>query len=795
MKVSILVLFCCCCVNKVVAQNQLTGSVRDGADGSPVPYATAALLRSDSSIVTGVMTGDDGRFVIENVTAGSYLLQVSFIGYEKEFRTVNVPSQSSVGEILLSESAGRLQEVVVTGRRALVVQQLDRVVVNVAGNMITSGLNIDDVLKRLPGLVVDESGNVKLNGRSATVYIDGRPTRLPPEQVTQMLRGMMGDVVDRVELIENPSSRYEAGLSLAIVNIRMKRDATLGINGTAQTGIGFTDYDFASRGGLNLNYRTKKLNIFGNYGYSNTPSQINLHQIRNYGGTMPVTYDHYSVRRASQPGHTLRAGMDWFVTPKQTIGFLFNGTFNERDGKINAQADIMRTGTSKIDSTELTDSKFTNKYSSQTYNLNYRLVIADNEELAVDADYGRVYNSTWQNMQSHDGSVSRSPTEFQYSGPRNIDILSLKMDYTKPVSTTATLETGFKTGQTITDNEILYENLIGGTWVNDNNQSNHFNYTERVSAAYTTYSQRLGKFSIMAGLRAEYTSVKGESFTMDTTFARSYLDWFPSAYVQYQLNDRHTLNLSYARKINRPEYSQLNPFRSYVDAYTIFSGNPNLNPSYSNTIGLRYSMGGYSANASYDIVNDLFSRDYVQDDVSHTMTNIPKNTGKRQGLTVSGFAPVQLTKWYSMQLSAQASWNMLDIYQAGERFQKDYLSANTSLQNTFTILPTLRAFLMVGWQKIGWQGILHFNDTKFMYAQIEKSFFDRRLNLTLSCNDPFKWGEVHGKMNFGNVNQTIKEVYNQRMTMLTVRYSFGSQQIRGARNRSVGIEEEMGRTR
>ncbi|MDR1379959.1 MAG: carboxypeptidase-like regulatory domain-containing protein, partial [Tannerella sp.] len=206
-KISICLVMFCACAGTVFAQHQLSGVVRDGTDGAPLPYATAALLRADSSVVTGVVTGDSGRFVINSVNPGNYLLQVSFIGYNKEYVRVNVPAQSDLGEIILAEDANLLGEVVVTGRRALVEQKIDRLVVNVRGNMITSGLNINDLLKQMPGLVVDVSGSVKLNGRDATVYIDGRPTRLPAEQVAQMLTGMMGDVVDRVELVDNPSSR------------------------------------------------------------------------------------------------------------------------------------------------------------------------------------------------------------------------------------------------------------------------------------------------------------------------------------------------------------------------------------------------------------------------------------------------------------------------------------------------------------------------------------------------------------------------------------------------------------
>ena len=787
------------CMLPAMAQYQLVGTIKDGTDASPVSYATAALLRSDSSIVTGMMSDLDGKFVIENVAAGNYLLQVSYIGYEKAYRHVNIPAQSDVGEIKLTVSATNLSEVVVTGRRALVEHRLDRLVVNVSGNIITSGLNIQDVLKQLPGLVVDQNGRVTFNGKPATIHIDGRPTRLPSDQVALMLSGMMGDMVDRVELVDNPSSRYEAGAGMAIINIRLKRDASLGLNGAAQMGMGFTEHDFASQGGLSLNYRSKKTNVYGNYGYINTPGHTDLYQTRGYGGTIPITYDQYSLSNDWEPSNTLRAGIDWFITPKQTIGFLFNGTFNKRDGDIAAKANIMQTGTSKVDSIELSNSKTNIKNRTQMYNLNYRLVIKEGEEITMDADYGNVYARSWQNMQRHyldaDGNEKRSPYEFQYQGPRNIDILSLKIDYEKSFSEKMRMEAGLKTGKTVTDNEILWENLINGSWETEFNQSNRFKYTERISAAYATFGYQFGKFSAMAGLRAEYTSLKGESATLDTTFTHSYLDWFPSAYAQYQINDKQVLNLSYSHRIGRPGYSMLNPFRSYVDAFTFRSGNPDLKPYYYNSITLRYGLESYSVSLSYSASNDLFVEEYIQDDVTHTMGIVQSNLGYSQGWSLRAFAPIKLTEWYTLNINTQASWYKDDTYHSGERFLNDFITAYTNLQHAFTIMPTMRANMQMIWLKTGWQGISEYKDLLYMNAQIEKSFLDRRLSLTLSCNDLFSSMISRTKINFVNINQTTKEDQNQRRIMLTARYNFGSQQIRGARNRSVGINEEMGRAR
>ncbi|MDR2234216.1 MAG: TonB-dependent receptor [Tannerella sp.] len=793
------VIFILISVSDVFSQGSVTGTVKDAKDGSPVAFATAALLRPDSVAITGAMTDDEGQFTIDNVAEGNYLLQVSFIGYEKSYRTVNVPAQSDAGEIFLNEEANVLTEVVITGRRALVEQRLDRVVVNVSGNMITAGLNINDLLKQMPGLVVDQDGGVKLNGRPATVYIDGRPTQLPPTQVAQMLTGMMGDVVDRVELIDNPSSRYEAGLSSAIINIRLKRDASLGINGTAQAGIGFSENDFASRGGLNLNYRSKKVNIFGNYGLYNIPFYSHLYQIRHYNGSVPLTYDQHTLSRTKFPVHTVRAGLDWFVAPKHTIGVLFNTSFNTQKGTSVGEALVTQTGSSVIDSTILSNAGIYAEFNSKMYNLNYRYDGEKSGVFTADLDYGSVYNLNEQEMQSRyrnaDGGELRPATVFRYSGPRNIDIYSFKSDYTKPLSDISNLEAGLKMGQTVTDNEIVYENLYGGIWVNDPNQSNRFKYTEQISAAYLTYNYRFGKFSAMVGLRAEYTETKGESVTMDTTFTHQYFDWFPSSYLQYEINEKQTLNLSYSRKINRPGYSMLNPFRSFSDPFTYQNGNPDLKPEYRNQATLRYNYGRYSVTLNYSIVTDVFSQDFIQDDENRTMGITQNNIGKHQQWYFGIYAPVQVVKWYSLNVSADVSYIMADTRHSGEKFLKNYWRVYGSLFHNFNFSSSFKANMQMIWSRPPWNGAMHMDDYWMMNAQMEKTFMDNRFSLSLSCNDIFSSLKVKGQMNFANINQSIVQDQQNRQLMLTVRYSFGSQQIRGARNRSVGIEEEMGRAR
>ena len=789
------------CMFTATAQHQLSGTIKDGADGSPVPYATAALLRPDSTAITGVMSGDDGKFVLNDLAAGNYLLQVSFIGYQREYRNVNVPAQSELGDIELTESATRMQEVIVSANRPLVQMKLDRIVVNVSGNVVTTGLNINEVLRNLPGLYVDGEGTVTLYGRVTAVYINGRPTRLPASQVAQLLNGMQGDQVDRIELIANPSARYEADKGSSIVNIILKRDPSLGINGSVSTSVGYTEFDWLFREGLNLNYRSQKLNIFGNYGYNYQPYVTDIYQRKNFTNKdLPVTYAQQTRMRFVAPNHTLRAGIDWFVTQKQTIGFLFTGTLNNNRTNSLSNAEIMPLDVARVDSTVLSNTISEGGGTSQMYNLNYRLLTnTEGEELSMDLDYGRVTGDGRQNLQSRYfdilGFEQREKEEFRHNSLSDYNIFSLSIDYARPFSDKSSLQAGVKTGYTKADNSQMYDNLLAEQWVNDESRSNSFDHKEQVSAAYATYSRKFGKFSAMAGLRAEYTATNSVSLTMDTAFTRSYLDFFPNAYLQYQFSDMQSINLSYARRIMRPGYSQLNPFRFHTDAFNYQSGNLELNPVYQHTIILSYRYKKLTVNAIYSKFDNVISQEWIQDDETHVTEVILKNNSKRSAYTVFAQLPVSVSKKYTITAYTRNTLFDQNSWYNGEPFNKKYYGGGHGLLNSFTVLPTLRINANISFDVFGWNGISHYGSEWYMDVFIDKTFLNNKLRVALNCVDLFKTRKINATTRFQNVDQVLKQNNHQRTTILAVSYSFGSQQIRAARNRSSGIEEEIGRTR
>ena len=786
-------------LGQVYGQSKLTGTIYEETTQLPIPYASVALMSQDSTIIKGTIADADGKFIIDNIIPNQYILQGSFIGFEKYNLSIDIEGQNELYDIVLRESSFVMDEIVIKGQRPFMVQKVDRIVINVAENIPVSGLSVNDLLKFLPGLIVDNSGNISLYGRAVTVYIDGRPTRLPQEHVAQMLMGMQGDIVDRVELISNPSSRYEAGQSSAIVNIRLKKDASLGLKGGISGNWGYNDIDPIYGTRFNLNYRSEKLNIFGNYGYNNETNNQDIFQEKNFQNQIPITYSQNSEMRDKNPVNTFRVGVDWFINPKQTIGFLFNGSANKLDGSFISKIDITQTGISRVDSTVLSDIGLTQNSKSQTYNLNYSLLTnMEGEVLDINLDYGKIHDNNWQNVLSKyydaGGNEQRLPSQFQFNGLRNIDLYSLKTDYTKPLGKSI-LEAGFKIGRTDTKNDIYYENLYNNQWVFDPAQSNTFNYTEQIGAIYTTFSREFGKISAMVGIRGEYTERIGKSITLDTTFTHKYLDLFPSMYLQYQISEEQSFNFSYSRKINRPNYSLLNPYRTYIDQYSYQSGNPDLKPSYINTLDLSWSFYNLYINAGYSIANDVFNQEWVQNNNDFTTNMIHKNLGKNQILSFNLYLPFSISDWYNSNISAGGMWNNIDNSYNAEKFTNKYFSSNFSFQNRFTIFPSFYAYFQFYWSKPGWEVINKIDDMWTIDVQLEKYFIDNKLRLALFCNDIFHSTIVKANANFHNIVQTTRIDAYQRNFFISLRYNFGSQKIRNARSREIGIEEEIGRSK
>ena len=804
MKHFLITIFCFCAV-AATAQHQLSGTVKDAADGSPVPFATAALLRSDSSVVSGAMADADGKFAIQNIATGNYILQVTFIGYERTLRNVNVPSQSDLGDITLAESAMRLQEVIISADRPLVVARTDRYVVNVSGNIQSAGRNATNILRNTPGVLVNQNGDISVLGNNVEVWIDGRPSRMTGEQLQTFLNSIQGDEIDRIEVVTNPSSRYEAEGSGGIIDIRTKKGLQFGVNGTITAGYQQGQADMENAG-ISLNWRREKFNLFGNYSLTRQnfwekPSYINILQTPE--GEITLNQKATGKSKDAILYNSLRAGVDYYINANNTLGIIVNGYYvDDVTTTLKGKTDITPTYNGVSYSTA--DNIQIRSLDGIQVNANYQTTFKPGQQLNLDFDYARFGSGPLQQNKNIYYDASNAMVDdieqFRNGNPQTIDVYSAKIDYVQPVWEGARMETGAKFGQTTTDNDLKYEefNYIRNLWEVDPGQSNRFEYTEQISAAYINLSQQLGKFSLQAGLRGEYTWSEGEQKTTGEVNNKSYFDLFPTFFVNYETSQKHTFGLSYSRRLSRPNFTNLNPFEVTTDAYFFIKGNPNLMPSYTHSVQLSHTFAqGLMTRVGYSHTTDMIMQAPVEDATTQPQRTgiIYQNFGKNQNVNVMINYRKQVVKFWTTNMTVQGAYQTNTSQEASGEFTNEGTSFTAQLSNNITITPTLSAEVTgMYMSKMRYAHYIMQPQGNFSVG-LRQSLLKNKMVVSLTINDILYTSIQKGGAKYENVNYSYVMEQDTRYVNLTLRYNFGSTTVRAARNKSTGIEEEASRAR
>ncbi|QJW90199.1 TonB-dependent receptor [Spirosoma taeanense] len=789
-------------------QTTLNGAVRDGA-GKPLPFASVALLNArDSSLAKGTASDQQGTYAFENVRAGQYIVRVSAVGYQKAHSNALdvATSPVAVPGMTLSEVTGKLAEVQVTAKKPFVEQQLDRTVVNVANSIVGSGSTALEVLEKSPGVTVDyQNDRLQLRGKEGViVQIDGKQTYLSMQDVIALLRSMSSDNIETIELITNPSAKYDAAGNSGIINIRLKKNTNLGTNGTVSIAGGSGRFD-RERGGLQLNHRTKKLNLFGNYSLNRGGSYWDF--LLNRSQPDPSPDDAFrrnvvhqtSYLKFRDVGQNAKVGLDFSPSKTTTIGIVWTGFWSDHRERGPASTSFRRAEGAPVYLQTVTDKTYNVYSQNQIGNLNIQHSFGEKGgQLNADFDRGyfsREYDNSLLTKTLIASSDVSSPVEgLLITQPTTIDIQTMKVDYNRPLLKGWKLETGLKTARVETDNDLYLSSGPAGALVVDPLLSNRFQYTERIRAAYVSVSGKVfGKTDIQAGLRAEHTHSEGNSITLNQVVVRDYLKWFPSLFVSRPLSPNQTLTFSYSYRIDRPNYQRLNPARGYVDPFAYSEGNAYLKPQFTHAVEGKLSLkNGVFVSLGANYTTDLMFFTIHSVEGNKTYVTV-ENLGRSDGYTLTLSWPLTVMKGWQLQT------NVLGYY---NQFQYDYEGTVLQMQNVAGRLNGNNAFTLGhGWtaELNGWvstpavQGIWRSPWLGSLDAGVQKAM-SSALKLKFSMQDLFHTNRFRPTVNVPSGYQRGVLTFDTRVALLNLTYTFGNQKLKSERQRRTGSDEEIRRT-
>ncbi|WPP51965.1 outer membrane beta-barrel family protein [Catalinimonas niigatensis] len=781
----------------------IRGNVQDSGR-KVLPFVNVLLLNStDSSLVKGTVSDTLGHYSFYNIQPGKYLLSASMVGYKNtSVLPVSITSSSAtlqVDKLILEEDTQQLKEITVVEKRPFVEQYMDRMVVNVANSIIASGSTVLEVLEKAPGVTVDRQNDMlQLRGKDGViVQIDGKQTYLPMPDVVALLRSMPSDNVEQIELITNPSAKYDAAGNSGIINIRLKKNNSVGTNGSVSLGGGSGRYE-RERGSLQLNHRSKRFNFFGNYSANRGGNYFNLktNQTRDNGESRTYSRQNTYIR-FRQHGHNAKTGVDYFLDDNTTLGIVWTGIWSYLHEDGTAESMFGRDYNYDLVFLQATtDKTITTPASNQVFNINFQHAFRKLGQISMDVDRGwfkRNFSNTLLTyvLISEDEA---DPLQGLYLNmPTEIKITTFKIDHQLTFASGWKMEAGAKHSYVHNDNDLMVSRGVE-VQVPDADLSNHFLYTERVNALYASLTGKLNnEMDVQFGLRAEHTRSEANSLTLHELQKLDYLNLFPSLFLSHQFIKNHSLGFSYSYRIDRPNYQALNPARSYVDPYLFSQGNAYLKPQYTHSLELKHGFNEKiftSLSASY-ISDQVF---FVLQAVDSILTErTPLNGRNSQVYNLTLTFPYTITKGWNLQTTLMGSYSYFqftyqDIPQRAEQF-----SGRLNASNAFVFGKGWTAELS-GWLNTpGIDFLFHSHWMGSVDAGIQKEI-SSQLKAKLSMQDVFHTNRIIGDIIAPGFTSNAHLSFDTQIVMLNLTYTFGNQLLKGIRQRKTGSEEELQRT-
>jgi outer membrane receptor protein involved in Fe transport len=790
------------------AVGKIKGIVLDNKSGLPVEFATIALYKlKDSSLATGLVAGEKGDFELKELTFGRYFMKINFIGYKQLIvDTIAIrPNRMEInlGQIRLKTNSELLGEVEVVSEKGSMQLGIDKKIFNVEKNIVSEGGSATDVLQSIPSVSVDIDGNISLRGSgNVTVLIDGKPSGITGSSRAAILQQIPASSIESIELITNPSAKYDPDGMSGIINIITKKNKLNGFNGSVSAGAGTNDkYNAAAA----ISYRNSKMNAYANYGFrSNNRTGSGFSDRQNVFADTTYFLNSASSQLNKNLSHNIKLGIDFYLNDKNTLGVsaLYNQgkeSSNKRSYYTEADENNLLSGGYARD--EISSEAPT----SMDYNLNYRKTFTKpKQELIFDATYSASANNELEDYLERDYRLKYEPKNAyplaqNTTTKGNNTITTIMLDYVQPMKNQMKWELGAKTTMRSIASEFISESYNYGLtdFMPDTNLNNNFSYSENVYAAYSTLSGSIKKFGYQLGLRAEQANTLSYLITTEEKYRNNYFNLFPSLHLSQKLNKEQEIQLSYSRRINRPNTRALNPFKDVADPYNIRYGNPYLKPEYINSFELSYLKYGkksvLTATAYYRQTDGVIQRiKTVGDSTVSVTTFVNLNSSTSYGFEL--IMKNDLTKWWNTTLSANIFETKID----GENVDADLQNNNFSY--IFKLISNMRV-----WKNMDIQFTANYTgptataqgEVKPVLAMdfgIKKELF-KNASLGLNITDLTNSRKMYMTASGTNFSQTMEHKRESRIATLTFTYRFGKMSEtgkKGRQNKGGGNEFEGG---
>ncbi|MFI5203173.1 MAG: outer membrane beta-barrel protein [Flavobacteriales bacterium] len=794
-----------CNVSAVQAQKAGNGTISGvsfGDDNAPVSFAVVLLKnKSDSLLFKGEQSDEQGRFLFEQVPPGSYFLLIQAAGVQtRVVDSIHITETNStvdLGKITLHPQ--ELDAVQIIADKPFIERQVDRTVINIENSLLQTGSSLLDMMEKLPMVQVSQEGNISVKGKAGViVLLDGKQTGLSGQDLANMLRGMPSSNIQKVEIITNPSAKYDAAGNAGIINIITKKNRQQGFNGSTNMGYGQGRYEKCN-GGIQLAYKNKGHNVFFGYGFSHRKGFNNLRLVRNfyYGDTLGLVFDTDNYILFPFNNHTPRLGADFTLSKNSSISILGTGVINHFNPSASNHTDLLDGNMVKTGSYQFTNQS-EDKWYNYAFNTRFRHTFdTTGKELTADLDYARYWNNTDQRFSTvylDQSGVYVAEDILLGDQDGELSIYSAKTDYSQPLGKKGRFEAGIKSSYVTTDNDMRFYNEISGESFFDSTRSNHFIYSENINAAYVNWNHEFNKLTVQFGLRTEHTHAQGLQVITNQSFDRNYIQLFPTVFFDYKLNAKHGFNLSAGKRIDRPMYQQMNPFRKLIDATTYAEGNPFLLPQISYNTELTYVFDqslfitlGYSY--TIDNITDVLIQDSQNQLTIQGLVNLESFNYYNVNVTYSK----KLTKWWMTNTNVLWYYGIyagtINAYSINQGTPSVFINTN----NSFSINERWSAEAGYYYSHKQLYGVTLMNSTSNLSLGLQCSLFKKKASITVNVNDLMWKSYPSGDTHFGNVDENWVSKRDTRQVNLSFQYRFGKGPMNRGR-RTSGADDEKKRT-